>query len=91
MYTSTVKSGSTKEKLWGHAFELRGCAIKFYNIQGRWSGDMHFGCLCAKHVFYFAFICIGDGSTLIPFLVLKCLCFCFLGYLVCKFSSFVGS
>ena len=35
-------------------------------------------------------IYIGDWCTLVAFLVLKCLCFCFLGYLVGKFSKFCG-
>ena len=56
-----------------------GRAIQFYS---RCSGAMHFRCLSAKRVFY-----IGDGSTLVEFLVLKCFCFCVFLFFVLLSSS----
>ena len=43
-----------------------------------------------KAWFFLFCIYVGDESTLVAFLVLKCLCYCFLGYLVGEFAKFCG-
>lgn len=50
---------------------------------------MHTFPLPFRNACFLLCIYIGHGSTLVAFLVLKCLCFDFIGYLV-KFQSFVG-
>ena len=58
-----------------------GRALQF---NSRCSGTMHFRCLSAKRDIY-----IGDGSTLVAFLVLKCFCLCVFLFLVLLSSVFV--
>ena len=77
------KGGGTKISLWGQGF--RKLVTWLRDSVLRSSGGMPFHCLFTKRPFLLC-IYIGDESTLVAFLVLKCLCLLFwvLSWYICK-------
>ena len=79
------KGGGTKKSCGGSRPFRKLVTLSRDSVLGG-SGDMPFRKAC----FLLLCIYVGDESTLVAFLVLKCLCFCFLGYLVGEFAKFCG-